>query len=145
MIRYIVLLVFLLFLGVSQSVAQDFWQTTNGPEGGDVTSLAVNSNDHIILGSALGNVFVSTNNGSTWQRVDEGLNTANPILDIVTNANNDIFVTSIDGVFRSTNGGANWGAVNTGLGSAIARVLDLNSNDEIFLGTILGGDVSFHR
>lgn len=44
-------LIFLLILGVFTSNAQNFWEQTNGPSGGEFQALAVNSNGDIFAGT----------------------------------------------------------------------------------------------
>jgi hypothetical protein len=58
---------FIFVLLVNCSVfSQDFWEPANGPYGGGVYSIAVNSNNDIFAGSKNGGVFFSNDNGETW-------------------------------------------------------------------------------
>jgi photosystem II stability/assembly factor-like uncharacterized protein len=47
--------------------AENYWQSTNGPKGGDVNSVAVNSKNEIFIIEDLYNIFKSTDNGETWK------------------------------------------------------------------------------
>ena len=46
-----ILVLFLLVLINAKGAAQDFWQETNGPIGGSIKALAVNSNGDIFAGT----------------------------------------------------------------------------------------------
>ena len=62
----------------------DFWQPTNGPQGGlfrDITSNQTTGNTYLVThwnilkGNGLGsNIFISPDGGNTWNEIDSGLN-----------------------------------------------------------------------
>src|SRR2546430_2608579 len=52
------------------------WVQTNGPYGGFVTCFAVSGNN-VFAGTRLGGVFLSTDNGSSWKAVNNGLTNVN--------------------------------------------------------------------
>ena len=68
----------LLVVLVSTSLAYpqpepDFWQQTNGPFGGTINALALNSNGDIFAGTEGGAVFRSSDRGDNWSQIDNGL------------------------------------------------------------------------
>jgi ligand-binding sensor domain-containing protein len=76
-----------------------FWLKTNGPTGGSVSSLAINSSGHIFAGT-VGGVFRSVNNGDSWTQVNTGL-ISTIVLTLAINSNGYIFAGTWGGVFRS--------------------------------------------
>ena len=91
----------ILVFSVSTLHAQDFWEQTSGPGGGEVQSLAINSTGHIFAGTSGGGVFRSTDNGDSWTEINNGLTSA-VVLSLAINSTGHIFAgTSGGGVFRS--------------------------------------------
>ena len=129
----------ILVFSVSTLHAQDFWEQTSGPGGGEVQSLAINSTGHIFAGTSGGGVFRSTDNGDSWTEVNTGL-TNHSIRSLAINSSGDIFAGTDDGgVFRSTDNGDSWTEINNGLTSAVVLSLAINSTGHIFAGTSGGG------
>src|ERR1043165_1947956 len=99
-----------LFLSAS-SRAQ--WMPASGPDMQYITVFA-SQGSNWVCGTALGDVFRSTDRGATWGNTHAGLN-SHSITAIATHAS-DIFVGTQDtGVFRSSDNGATWTEINTGL------------------------------
>ncbi|MCI0552551.1 MAG: T9SS type A sorting domain-containing protein, partial [Anaerolineae bacterium] len=121
---------------ISESRAQDFWQQTNGPYGGYIRAFAINPvTQDIFVGTNVGGVYRSTNNGDNWTEVNTGL-TYTRVFAFAMNSNGDIFAgTGFGGVFRSTNNGENWTEVNAGLTRTYVEALAINSSEHIFAGT----------
>ncbi len=69
---------------------QNFWQQTNGPYGGSVRSLVVNSAGYNFLGSKGGGVLRSTNNGDKWVPMNNGL-IPTDIFALAINSDGEIF------------------------------------------------------
>jgi photosystem II stability/assembly factor-like uncharacterized protein len=94
------------------------WVQTNGPYGGEVTSFCyTNYGTYLFAGTYYGGVFRSSNNGSTWEAVNNGL--ANYIINglaILANTTpNYLYAATDGGVFRSTDFGENWVSANNGI------------------------------
>ena len=115
--------------------AQDVWQQTNGPYGGNISALAINANGDIFAGTEDDGVFRSTNNGATWPPSTTGL--TNPFVrSLAINASGHLFAgTWGDGVFRSMDNGGGWTAINTGLTDLTIQSLAINAGGDIFAGT----------
>jgi len=62
----------------------------------------------------LNGVFRSTNNGTSWTKLDDRLLPRNPVYSFMVSDTN-LFIGSDGGVFLSTNNGISWRAVNNGL------------------------------
>ncbi len=113
------------------------WQQTNGPHTGSAVTCIAVSGTNIFAGTG-GGVFLSTDSGTTWIAVNNGL--TDTIIIALTISGTNIFAGTQDsGVYLSKNNGASWTAVNYGLLSL--RVTSLAaSGTNIFAGTI-GGNV----
>ena len=90
------------FLPLSAVAQTNFWQQTNGPFGGIVLSLAINSGGDLFAGAdSYGGVYRSSDNGANWSQINTGL-TYPYILSLAINSGGDLFAgTSGGGVFRS--------------------------------------------
>ena len=73
------------------------WVQTNGPYGGDVWCFAV-SGTNLIAGTN-GGVFLSTNNGTSWTQVNNGL-TNTGVLSLAVSGTNLFAGTLVGGVWR---------------------------------------------
>jgi photosystem II stability/assembly factor-like uncharacterized protein len=103
------------------------------------SSIAINSNGHIFVGTLSDGVFRYTDNGGNWVQINHGLTDLHPT-SFATNTSGDIFVGTIfGGVFRSTDNGDNWVQINQGLTANYILSLSINSNGNIFAGTSGGG------
>jgi len=135
--RFAVWLSLLLLSTNTETAAQNFWQQTNGPYGGDIRALAINNvSGHIFVGTDGGGIFRSTNNGDSWTAVNTGL-TETYVFALAINSSGHIFAGTFygGGVFRSTNNGDSWTAVNTGLTNLDVEALAINASGHIFAGT----------
>ena len=121
------------------SADSTFWQQTNGPYGGDVNALAINSSGYIFAGTDSRGVFLSTNNGTSWTQENNGL-TNSDIVSLAINSSGYIFAgTDGGGVYLSTNNGTSWTQENNGLTNSYILSIAINSSGYIFAGTYGGG------
>ena len=101
-----------------------------------INSLAISDNN-IFAGTERGGIFLSTDNGSSWAAVNNGL-TSIYVLSLAVSGTNIFAGTYRDGVFLSTNNGTNWTAVNNGLMGTLIWSLSV-SDTNLFAGTDNGG------
>lgn len=108
------------------------WQPTSLNSGG-VLSLATD-NTNIFAGILGEGMFLSINNGNSWDTINNGLPQNSNVISLAINDTNIFAGTSGEGMFLSTNNGSNWVAVNNGL-PANSSVISLAINDtNIFAG-----------
>jgi hypothetical protein len=91
------------------------WQQI-GPNGGDITALAVKGSN-IFAAVDWKGVYLSTDKGVNWTLADSGLPSTSNITSFAV-CDTCIFAGTAGhgtGVFRSTDNGTNWTAVNAGL------------------------------
>jgi hypothetical protein len=115
-----------------------------------VTSLAIDptNSQNVYAGMNGGDgttrgVFKSTNGGSSWSAVNNGLTEINNYLISTyividpTNSQN-IYAGTDEGVYKSTNGGNSWSAVNYGLTAAPVTFLaiDPTNSQNVYTGSI---------
>ncbi len=112
------------------------WHQSSGPEGGDIRSI-VSDGTNTFAATYGGGIFLSTNYGTTWQTVNNGL-TELKVFSLLINGSNIYAGTDGGGVFLSSNNGTSWSAVNAGLTSFYINDLLINGTN-LFAATINGG------
>ncbi len=132
------LLILFLFFSFQTSLiySQDFWKHTNGPNGGIIGDVAINSIGHIFAGGWSDNsgLFRSKNNGLTWEKVNSGFPDFE-IYAIGVSDNDDIFIgTNHQGIFRSTDNGETWEQKDNGYTTSECWTFALNDSGYIFAG-----------
>ena len=136
--------IFVHFVTKSALSKEITWEPTNGPFGGRVNALAIQSNGHILAGTANGGLYRSTDNGDSW--ILSSFITDIYIRAITLSPNGNIFVaTENNGIFRSLDNGENWTQINNGLKSLSVRALEINSKGDLFAGTGGATAVSLDR
>jgi hypothetical protein len=127
---------FLVFISIvfKAQLAYPQWVQTNGPGWGMIYCIA-SSGNNLITNSSEG-VFFSTNNGTNWKQVNDGLPNSG-IHSFIFNGNN-IYAGTLNGIFLSTDNGTDWIQMNSGLIDTSVNVLATNG-DYIFAGTVSGG------
>ncbi len=101
----------------------------NRPE--KITALAIRGNS-MFAGTYGAGVFLSTNNGSSWAQVNNGL-LATEIYSLAISGNN-VFVGTNAGVFLSTNNGSSWTQLNNGLSTTATFYSFAISGNNLFVG-----------
>jgi photosystem II stability/assembly factor-like uncharacterized protein len=114
------------------------WVPTYGPISTYYIRCIACTGNNVFVGASdgmSGSLYLSTDNGTTWNTASTGLPSGAPV-DILINGS-DIFVATSSGVYLSTNNGTNWTAKNTGLTDLwIAKLAMSGSN--LFAGTMYG-------
>jgi len=125
-----------IFTLTRSSLAQ--WVQTNGPGGGTVNCFAV-SGTNLFAGTDGGGVFLSTDNGTNWTAVNNGLPDNTSVYAFAVSGTN-LFAGTSGGVFLSTDNGTSWTPVNNGLTYPYPHVYALAaSGTNLFAGTYHGG------
>jgi photosystem II stability/assembly factor-like uncharacterized protein len=113
-----------------------------GPEGGEVTTIAVDPRSamRIFAGVRGGFAYRSDDNGGTWANFSTGLGgTELPVIVPDPNAANTWWAGTNSGLFRTTDNGASWTLIPTGLSgpaaSLVALALDKSSPSTIYAGS----------
>ena len=95
------------------------WTRSNGPWSATVMDILANGSN-LFSATRGGGVFRSTDNGSSWTPLDNGL--TNPYVNSLVVSGSSLFAGTTTlyggiggGVFRSTDNGTNWMAASTGL------------------------------
>lgn len=127
--RMYFLFIFLLLLNYSGKAQ---WIQTDGPNAGFVECL-VAQDSNIFAGTWDGGVFISTNNGISWNNL--GLTNLNVFSLQILDSN--IFAGTLSGAYRSTNSGISWFPVNSGLtGNFVSSFARIGNN--LFAGVYTG-------
>jgi ligand-binding sensor domain-containing protein len=114
--KYLATSIVLFFFIASTEILQAQWMQTNGPGGGVVNCFAF-SGSNIFAGTDNG-VYLSTNSGSSWTAVNNGLH--EQVMALAVSGTNLIAGIHLDGIYLSTNNGTSWTAVYKGFTSVNA-------------------------
>jgi photosystem II stability/assembly factor-like uncharacterized protein len=132
-----ILLLIICNLLLSVGFAQ-WQQANNGLFRGSVRATTIDpATNYLYAGTRGSGIFLSTNNGSTWTAVNNGLSNIN--VESIAISGTNIFAGTQSGVFKSTNNGSSWTAVNNGFSRDELSVKSLAINgSNIFAGTSSG-------
>jgi photosystem II stability/assembly factor-like uncharacterized protein len=135
-ILFVLILSYSCFVG-STRAQTDFWQQTNGPYGGSVNSVAVNSNGHILAAEWTGRIFISRDGGEHWIEL---ANSPAPNLNtFIIAPNGHLFAGTMTGVYRSTDQGSSWTQANSGLTRSEIYELTFDRQGNLYAGSYFGG------
>ena len=136
------------FLVYRSSDDGDHWKlmtmtTPSSPVGsvGDFSCFLMTEDGNMFAGNyaEVTGIERSTDNGSTWAEVNNGL-TEWWIECIAADSDGNIYAgTGGSGVFKSTNEGDNWNASNEGLSRSDVQSIATNLDGDLFAGTAEGG------
>jgi ligand-binding sensor domain-containing protein len=116
---------------ISMNLLDAQWTKVSEPSWVSARAFAI-SDTNIFVGTDNG-VFRSTDHGTTWRAVNNGL-TSKSITSLIVSGSNIFAGAYSGGVFLSTNNGANWSAVNTGITSMNVTSLSV-CGINLFAGT----------
>jgi photosystem II stability/assembly factor-like uncharacterized protein len=117
---------------ISTNQGLNWTHLTNG--WGQVSSIAVNSLEHIFAEKSGYGIYRSTDFGNSWTQVSTEI--WSPIMDIFINSIDTIFAAGANGVFRSTNNGEEWTLFNSGLAEFNGTNVFIIDNDgKLIAGT----------
>ncbi|MBS1537221.1 MAG: T9SS type A sorting domain-containing protein [Bacteroidetes bacterium] len=154
----------LLILSIyGETYSQNFWQPTNGPQGGiyrDITTNLTTGKTYLLThwnrlkGNGLGgNIYISSDNGTNWTEIDNGLNGL-PVYGIAHSSVNENLVISVmsptsplsaanpNQIYFSNNNGSTWNVMNSSYfaGNLPPNMMLFNSNaDTIYAGQKTNG------
>jgi hypothetical protein len=127
---------FLLILLFNTMIIFPQWTQANGPYGGKIFSIAISGNN--VFAGTNGGVFLSTNNGISWNQTSNGLPTsAGNVNALAINGNNVYAGIGGSGIYLSTNNGSSWTGINNGLPSTVYTIALQGNN--IFAGIFGNG------
>ncbi|MBL0046488.1 MAG: T9SS type A sorting domain-containing protein [Bacteroidetes bacterium] len=102
------------------------WTSPSVLNSSSIEALAASGDTVIAVTSS--SVFLSSNLGSSWMDITNGLSTSN-INSVLINGSTIFVGTYGGGIYFTSNGGSNWSTANIGLGNQ--NVLSLNKNSSI--------------
>lgn len=135
-ILFVLILSYSCFVG-STRAQTDFWQQTNGPYGGSVNSVAVNSNGHILAAEWTGRIFISTDYGEHW--IEQANSPAPELNTFIIAPNGHLFAGTMTGVYRSTDQGSSWTQANSGLTRSEIYELTFDQQGNLYASSYFGG------
>jgi hypothetical protein len=129
--QYLSIFLFLQFFIFFSGISNSQWIQPNDPSTGSVHCFIVNGNN-IYAGVDNVGIYLSTNEGTNWTLVNNGLTDLSLYSMAVCGSN--IFAGTHGGVFKTTDNGSNWAQVNNGLNNNSVVSLAVSGNN-IFAGT----------
>jgi len=126
--NYVLLLFFLILYR-----AYPGWEAcNNGLHGARVSSVA-KSGDYLFIATAIkGGLYLTTNNGESWEKRNTGLSNCN--IYCLSFKGNLLFAGTFDGVYISSDYGKNWARSSEGLTNPKVFCIAFN-DDDIYVGT----------
>jgi photosystem II stability/assembly factor-like uncharacterized protein len=122
----ITLLVFILSINI---FSQNFWEKSNGPNGGDIFTAQYIANDSILIGTRNG-LYITSDLGNNWFHFDDSLNFKS-ITDIVKFQGNYLFIPDHSALVMVTGSSYDTLFFTSEHPAAVA----IKNNGKIFLGT----------
>jgi hypothetical protein len=119
-------------LWIFNNVSEAQWTQTNGPNGGNIYSLAVNGTN--VFAGNLAGVYFSSNSGTNWTKLNLGPFKLTVSSLLINGAN--IFAGTDSGAYLSTDGGAFW--TRAGLNNIPVYTMIIKGTT-IFAGTFYHG------
>jgi len=138
------LLVLAFLVSASPAEAGVNWWTPVGPEGGIISSLAVDRATRTVYAGTGGGVFVSPNGGGSWERRSRGLTGSAPLAASSVPVP-VVYASGPQDLFRSTDAGVAWRPLGVGnsLGigwyGAYALAVDPADSSKVYVGTPFDG------
>ncbi len=142
-------LIFLIVILCFNHKLEAQWIQTSGPSNGYVYILGTTSLDRLFAGTG-GGVFRSTDNGSNWISLTNGVSDSNWVYSIATSDSN-IFAGTDSGLYLSTNYGNTWSQVGGGLINHVNAIAINGMNvyagtgGGVYCSTNLGSTWSSHK
>ena len=128
---------FIIIIFLSSNIfPQDFWVNTNGPNGGKIGDIGINSKDELFSGGwwESSGIFRSADDGTTWTKINYGFRNFE-VYAIGIGKNDHIFLgTDQQGIFRSTDNGESWQKKDNGYTTAECWTFAFNDSGDIFAG-----------
>ena len=133
----------ILVVGLSTVIAEtfaqtNFWESTNGPFGGEIRAVAFKSPGTIFAGTSTAGVFRSSDNGNTWVQASLGLPLEpddiiyERVYALAINSRGDIYAGTRVGLYVSTDDGESWSARPL---TENVNIIIMNSSDHVFAAT----------
>ncbi len=120
--------------------AQVHWIPTNGPPGGAISTVCIDSNSRLFIGTEAGGVFESSNEGNKWFARNAGLHTFH-MHELEANPRGYIFAVTYDnGVSRwFRDDQPHWTFLDTTINFGAIYSLSCAPSGSVFLGTATYG------
>ena len=116
----------------NSSVASNWTAVSTFPAGEMVWTISTDNNNNICAGTNGGKIHRSTDNGQTWNRINNDMNVAY-IWAMAKKSGGKLFAATEQGLYLSTNNGSSW-SLNSFAGKDV-RALTVDSDGNIYAGT----------
>jgi photosystem II stability/assembly factor-like uncharacterized protein len=116
--------------------AQTLWTQTNGPQGGSLTTVCIDSTRHLLIGTEAGGIFESSDRGDQWFPRNAGLPSLH-IRELESSAAGYIYATTTDaGIFRyQRTDQSHWISLDSTFSFGAIYAMAAAPNGHVFIGT----------
>ncbi len=123
------------------SISKSDWKDLEGPKTGNISTQTISFNDELIIISSANNVYMSFDDGQTWEKRSQGISTEISNINSFLIKDDLIYFTaqgSIEpkregGLYVSTDKGLNWNLVKSEYKDYQFKNLSINNNSDLFL------------
>ena len=125
------------------------WGFAGSPSQNSVNAIAIDPATPSVVYAAAGGVYRSTNHGTNWTAINNGLEQTPTSLETIVDSiaidpenPSTLYIGSNRGVFKSTNSGATWNAMNNGLEGVevVALGVDPHAPSNLYAGAFSASD-----
>ncbi len=126
-------------LSPSRTPETNSWQQLKAPNGGIAMSLDTRQDGQIVAGTFGGGIFLSADQGQTWEPASKGLKDPDVFAVVVDPAGRTFAGTFGGGIYRTAPNATEWVAVNEGLASLEIVALAVTPEGDLLAGTSNNG------
>ena len=135
--RFVVLPTLLFFLFYFNAFPQNYWERTSGPGTVTVYDFII-ENEFILIGTWHGGMYKSTNEGKTWEHLENEFSSSTvSALKLLSNGN--ILAGTGEGLYISSDNGETW--FYSGFSDYLVSTIVIDELGSIYVGSVYGEDI----
>lgn len=118
--------------------AQDDWQSLEGPRGGKINDLLKTVSGKLYAATDGGGIYVSMNDGDSWQEMNTGLNDLT-VHSLTVNSVGMVFAGTASGIYRKPDADTDWMLGGTGNPAEEIWDLEMSTDNSTVLAATFSG------
>ena len=117
----------------------DYWHLVDSPNFSSATSIAINPQGYVFVGTFAGQILLSKDDGNTWSLVGDSGFANTGVQSLIVDQKGNLVVGTGAGIFVSMDDGYHWVQANSGLNSSYEVVYALAVDSSYILASTGGG------